>query len=61
MRFYAATIQTDFPAVKHRDEIKHRCQSMCDMIEKTIIGDEPFIDVRLFVFSEFGHQVRIYQ
>ncbi|HHL31645.1 MAG TPA: nitrilase [Oceanospirillales bacterium] len=60
MRYYAATIQTDFPAVKNRREISKRCQSMCQMIEKTIIGYEPFFDVRLFVLPEFGHQVPIY-
>ena len=61
MKYYAASIQTDFPAPKSRQEIKQRCQSMCDMVEKTIIGYEPFFDVRLFVFPEFGHQVPIYE
>jgi predicted amidohydrolase len=61
MRFYAATIQTDFPAVQNRDQIAQRCQDMCDMVEKTIIGYEPFFDVRLFVFPEFGQKGPIYQ
>jgi predicted amidohydrolase len=30
------------------------------MIEKTVLGYEPFFDVRLFVFPEFGHQVPIF-
>ena len=60
MRYYAATIQTDFPAPKSRKEITHRCQSMCHLIEQTVLGYEPFFDVRLFVLPEFGHQVPIY-
>jgi predicted amidohydrolase len=31
------------------------------MIEQTVLGYEPFFDVRLFVLPEFGHQVPIYQ
>lgn len=61
MRYYAATIQTDFPAPKSRKEINSRCQSMCQLIEQTHLGYEPFFDVRLFVLPEFGHQVPIYQ
>jgi predicted amidohydrolase len=61
MRYYAATIQTDFPAPQSRQEIAHRVQSMCQLIEQTVLGYEPFFDVRLFVLPEFGHQVPIYQ
>lgn len=61
MRYYAATIQTDFPTPKSRKEITSRTQSMCNMIEQTVLGYEPFFDVRLFVLPEFGHQVPIYQ
>jgi len=61
MRYYAATIQTDFPAPNSRKEIAKRCDSMCNMIEQTVLGYEPFFDVRLFVLPEFGHQVPIYQ
>lgn len=61
MRYYAASIQTDFPAPQSRSEIADRCQSMCTMLEKTLLGYKPFFDVRLFVFPEFGHQVPIYQ
>lgn len=60
MRYYAAAIQTDFPAPQSREEISQRCDSMCLMIEKTVLGYEPFFDVRLFVLPEFGHQVPIY-
>ena len=61
MRYYAASIQTDFPAPKSRKEIPQRVRSMCMMIEQTLLGYEPFFDVRLFVLPEFGHQVPIYQ
>ncbi len=60
MRYYAATIQTDFPAPTSRKEIGNRVQSMCTIIEQTLLGYEPFFDVRLFVLPEFGHQVPIY-
>lgn len=60
MRYYAASIQTDFPAPSSRKEITDRCKSMCNMVEKTVLGYEPFFDVRLFVLPEFGHQVPIY-
>ncbi len=60
MRYYAASIQTDFPAPSSRKDIGHRCKAMCNMVEKTLLGYEPFFDVRLFVLPEFGHQVPIY-
>ena len=61
MRYYSAAIQTDFAAPKSRKEIGKRCHSMCHLIEKTLIGYEPFFDIRLFVLPEFGHQVPIYE
>lgn len=33
---------------------------MCSMVENTIIGYEPFHDVRLLVFPEFAHAAPIY-
>jgi predicted amidohydrolase len=33
---------------------------MCEIVESTIIGYEPFFDVRLLVFPEFAHAVPIY-
>ncbi len=61
MRYYAATIQTDFPAPQSRKDIPNRIDFMCKIIEQTVIAYEPFFDVRLFVLPEFGHQVPIYQ
>jgi predicted amidohydrolase len=33
---------------------------MCDIVEHTIVGYEPFFDVRLLVFPEFAHAAPIY-
>ncbi|MBT8132064.1 MAG: nitrilase, partial [Gammaproteobacteria bacterium] len=59
--YYAAACQTDFPAPSDRDEIGQRTARMAEIIEQTIIGYEPFFDVRLLVFPEFSHAVPIYQ
>lgn len=59
--FYAAACQTDFPAPADRGEIAARTQRMCEMVEQTITGYEPFFDVRLLTFPEFAHAVPIYQ
>lgn len=58
--YYAATCQTSFACPKRRDEIAKRTARMCDMVENTIIGYEPFFDVRLLVFPEFAHAAPIY-
>lgn len=48
-RYYAACCQTDFPCPADRDEIADRTRRMCAMAEQTIVGYEPFYDVRLLV------------
>lgn len=58
--YYAAACQTDFSAPTHRDQIGERTQRMCEMIEQTVVGYEPFFDVRLFAFPEFAHAVPIH-
>ncbi|GAB4171736.1 MAG: hypothetical protein Kow0020_06570 [Wenzhouxiangellaceae bacterium] len=58
--YYAAACQTDFPAPSSRDEIADRVQRMCRIIEQTVLGYEPFFDVRLLVFPEFAHAVPIH-
>ena len=58
--FYAAACQTSFPCPTDRSEIASRCSRMCEIAENTIIGYEPFFDVRLLVFSEFAHAAPIY-
>jgi len=59
--YYAAACQTDFPAPADRSEIHIRTKRMCEMVEQTILGYEPFFDVRLLAFPEFAHTVPIYQ
>ncbi len=58
--YYAAACQTSFEAPTHRDQIGARTRRMAEMIEQTIIGYEPFFDVRLLVFPEFAHSVPIH-
>ena len=58
--YYAAACQTDFACPSTRDEIAERTSRMCKMAENTIIGYEPFHDVRLLVFPEFAHAAPIY-
>jgi formamidase len=59
--YYAAACQTDFPAPADRSEIHIRTKRMCEMVEQTVLGYEPFFDVRLLAFPEFAHTVPIYQ
>ncbi len=58
--FYAAACQTDFPAAETRADIASRVERMCEIVEQTITGYEPFFDVRLFAFPEFAHAVPAY-
>ncbi len=60
MRYYAAACQTAFDCPTDRSQIAARTRRMGEMIEQTIIGYEPFFDVRLLVFPEFAHAVPIY-
>jgi hypothetical protein len=59
-RYYAAACQTDFPCPTARREIGRRAQRMCDLVRETVLGYEPFFDVRLLVFPEFAHIAPIY-
>jgi len=58
--YYAAACQTDFPCPTTRAEIQERTARMCAMAEQTIVGYEPFHDVRLLAFPEFAHAAPIY-
>ena len=58
--YYAAACQTDFPCPTTRREITERTKRMVGMVRETILGYEPFFDVRLFVFPEFAHAAPIY-
>jgi len=57
---YAAACQTDFPCAKRSGEIGSRVDRMCEIATNTIIGYEPFHDVRLLAFPEFAHAAPIY-
>jgi predicted amidohydrolase len=61
MPFYAAACQTDFPCPTKRVEIAERTRRMCAIVEQTIVGYEPFFDVRLLAFPEFAHAAPVYQ
>ncbi len=58
--YYAAACQTAFDCPTDRKQIAERTQRMCEMIEHTIIGYEPFFDVRLLAFPEFAHAAPVF-
>jgi len=58
--YYAAACQTAFDCPATRAEIGERTRRMCEIVEHTIVGYEPFFDVRLLVFPEFAHAAPIY-
>jgi formamidase len=58
--YYAAACQTDFACPASREEITERTSRMCAIAEQTIVGYEPFHDVRLLAFPEFAHAAPIY-
>jgi formamidase len=60
MRYYAAACQTDFACPATRSQIAERTARMCAIAEQTILGYEPFFDVRLLAFPEFAHAAPVY-
>ncbi len=58
--YYAAACQTAFDCPANRVDIAARTKRMVEITEQTIIGYEPFHDVRLLAFPEFAHAVPIY-
>jgi predicted amidohydrolase len=60
MQYYAAACQTNFPMARDRSEIAERTRRMCATIERTILGYEPFFDIRLLAFPEFAHSPPVY-
>jgi predicted amidohydrolase len=60
-RFYAAACQTDLPCPRSRGEIPERVSTLLGMIDRAVVGYEPFFDVRLVVFPEFTHAAPIYE
>ncbi len=58
--YYAAACQTAFSCPARREEIGSRVDRMSAIVEHTIVGYEPFFDVRLLVFPEFAHAAPVY-
>ena len=59
-RYYAAACQLDSPNPTSRDQIHSRVDRMLEMVEYAVTGYEPFHDVKLVVFPEFGHAAPIF-
>jgi predicted amidohydrolase len=59
-RYLAAACQTDLHNPTDRDGIAAQTGRMLAMIDRAVAGYEPFGDVRLVVFPEFGHAAPIY-
>ena len=60
-RYYAAACQTDLPCPRDRDEIPERVNVLIGMIDRAVLGYEPFFDIKLVVFPEFAHAAPIYE
>ncbi len=60
-RYYAAACQTDLPCIQGRDELPARVAYLLGMIDRAVVGYEPFFDIRLLVFPEFAHAAPIYE
>src|ERR1700677_3435702 len=60
-RYYAAACQTDLPCPRNRDEIEWRVGRLLAMVDRAVVGYEPFFDVKLVVFPEFAHAAPIYE
>ena len=58
--YYAAACQTAFDCPADRRDIAARTKRMCEIVEQTITGYEPFFDVRLLAFPEFAHAAPVY-
>ena len=60
-RYYAAACQTDLPCPRDRDEIPAQVGHLLGMVDRAVVGYEPFFDVKLVVFPEFAHAAPIYE
>ncbi|HZW34646.1 MAG TPA: nitrilase-related carbon-nitrogen hydrolase [Isosphaeraceae bacterium] len=60
-RYYAAACQTDLPCPRTRDAIAARVDYLLGMVDRAVVGYEPFFDVKLVVFPEFAHAAPIYE
>jgi predicted amidohydrolase len=60
-RYYAAACQTDLPSLPDRSGLDQRVSVLLGMIDRALIGYEPFFDIKLLVFPEFAHTPPIYE
>jgi hypothetical protein len=60
VRYAAAACQTDLPNPRDRSGIASAVGHMLAMIDRAVLGYEPFTAVRLVVFPEFAHAAPIY-
>ena len=60
-RYYAAACQTDLPCLREREELAERVGRLLGMVDRAVVGYEPFFDVKLVVFPEFAHTAPIYE
>ncbi|HEV3166676.1 MAG TPA: nitrilase-related carbon-nitrogen hydrolase, partial [Isosphaeraceae bacterium] len=59
--YYAAACQIDLPCPRDRREIADRVGHLLGMVDRAVVGYEPFFDVKLLVFPEFAHAAPIYE
>ncbi len=60
LRYYAAACQTDLPCPADRSELPGRVDALLNMVDRAVVGYEPFFDVKLLVFPEFAHAAPVY-
>jgi predicted amidohydrolase len=60
-RYYAAACQTDLPCIRDRGELPERVGQLLGMVDRAVVGYEPFFDIKLVVFPEFAHTAPIYE
>jgi len=60
LRYGVAACQTNLDSPQHRNEIRKNTERMLELVEQTVVGYGPFMDVRLLVFPEFGHAAPLY-
>lgn len=61
LRYAVAACQVDQPNPMRRSEIVRNTSRMLEMIDMAVSGYEPFMDVKLLVFPEFGHAAPVYK
>lgn len=59
-RYHAAACQTDLPCLADRANLPERVDYLLEMVDRAVVGYEPFFDVKLVVFPEFAHTPPIY-